>query len=113
MPAEEHRVRVHLDDLLSDRGLTLTELADKVGITLANLSVLKNGRARAIRFTTLTALCDVLHCQPGDVLRVDDVSGADDDTADGAGDTADGAGDTADRAEDAVDREPATASSGT
>jgi putative transcriptional regulator len=119
MPAEEHRVRVHLDDLLSDRGLTLTELADKVGITLANLSVLKNGRARAIRFTTLTALCDVLHCQPGDILRVDGVSPAQDaaDSAEAAVDRAkdavDSAEDAADSAQDAADREPATASSGT
>ncbi|MEN3304085.1 MAG: putative transcriptional regulator [Micromonosporaceae bacterium] len=68
MAAEENRVAVHIDELLARRGLTLTELADRVGITLANLSVLKNGRARAIRFTTLTALCDVLECQPGDLL---------------------------------------------
>ena len=70
MAAEESRVSVHIDDLLERRGLTLTELADRVGITIANLSVLKNGRARAIRFTTLTALCDVLECQPGDLLSV-------------------------------------------
>ena len=70
MPAEEHRVEVRIDELVTAAGLTLTELADKVGITLANLSILKNGRARAIRFTTLTALCDVLDCQPGDLLRV-------------------------------------------
>jgi putative transcriptional regulator len=70
MADHEHRVRVHIDELLERRGLTLTELADRVGITLANLSVLKNGRARAIRFTTLTALCDVLECQPGDLLTV-------------------------------------------
>lgn len=69
-PDDEHRVRVHLDDLLAERGMTLTELADQVGITLANLSVLKNGRARAIRFSTLTALCDVLQCQPGDLITV-------------------------------------------
>jgi putative transcriptional regulator len=70
MPSPEHRVEVHLDELLLARGLTLTELAHRVGLTLANLSVLKNGRARAIRFTTLTALCDVLDCQPGDLLRL-------------------------------------------
>ncbi len=70
MPAEEHRVEVRIDELVAEAGITLTELADKVGITLANLSILKNGRARAIRFTTLTALCDVLDCQPGDLLRV-------------------------------------------
>jgi putative transcriptional regulator len=70
MAAEENRVEVHIDDLLAQRGMTLTELADRVGITLANLSVLKNGRARAVRFTTLTALCDVLECQPGELFSV-------------------------------------------
>jgi putative transcriptional regulator len=69
-PEEEHRVELHLDRLLLTRGLTLTELADRVGLTLANLSLLKNGRARAIRFSTLTALCEVLDCQPGDLLTV-------------------------------------------
>ena len=69
-PEEEHRVQVHLDKLLAARGITLTELADQVGITLANLSILKNGRARAIRFSTLTALCHALDCQPGDLLTV-------------------------------------------
>jgi putative transcriptional regulator len=69
-PEEEHRIVVHLDELLADRGLTLTDLADRVGITLANLSILKNGRARAIRFSTLTALCDALDCQPGDLVTV-------------------------------------------
>lgn len=63
-------VEVHLDRLLEARGLTLTELADRVGITLANLSILKNGRARAIRFSTLTALCEMLDCQPGELLTV-------------------------------------------
>ena len=69
-PEEDHRVSVHLDQLLARRGLTLTELADRVGLTLANLSVLKNGRTRAIRFSTLTALCDELDCQPADLLTV-------------------------------------------
>jgi putative transcriptional regulator len=69
-PEEEHRVQVHLDRLLAARGITLTELAEQVGITLANLSVLKNGRARAIRFSTLTALCRALDCQPGDLFTV-------------------------------------------
>jgi putative transcriptional regulator len=69
-PEEDHRVDVHLDKLLAERGLTLTELADRVGLTLANLSVLKNGRARAIRFSTLTGLCQQLDCQPGDLLTV-------------------------------------------
>jgi putative transcriptional regulator len=71
MPPEEgHRVEVTLDRVLADRGLTLTELADRVGITLVNLSVLKNGHARAVRFSTLTALCDALDCQPGDLLTL-------------------------------------------
>ncbi|WP_308121532.1 helix-turn-helix domain-containing protein [Actinotalea ferrariae] len=60
----------HLGTLLEDRGMTLVQLAAASGITVANLSVLKNGRARAIRFSTLTAICDVLQCQPGDVLEV-------------------------------------------
>ena len=60
---------VKLDDLLHDRRMTLTELADQVGMTLANLSILKTGKARAIRFATLEAICDALSCQPGDLLR--------------------------------------------
>ena len=70
-PADEHRVDVHLDRLLAERGMTLTDLAAKVGITLANLSVLKNGHAKAIRFSTLTALCEALECQPGDLFTVE------------------------------------------
>jgi len=69
-PEEEHRVAVHIDELLAARGMTLTQLADKVGLTLANLSILKNGRARAVRFSTLTALCDALDCQPGELFTV-------------------------------------------
>jgi putative transcriptional regulator len=61
-------IQVHLDRLLVERGMTLTELADRVGVTVVNLSILKNGRARAIRFSTLTALCEALDCQPGDLL---------------------------------------------
>ncbi len=70
MPAQasEHKIAVHLDRLLEKRGMTLTELADRVDITIVNLSILKNGRARAIRFSTLTALCEALNCQPGDLL---------------------------------------------
>jgi putative transcriptional regulator len=60
---------VKLDDLLHDRRMTLTELADRVDMTLANLSILKTGKARAIRFSTLEAICDALSCQPGDLLR--------------------------------------------
>lgn len=65
-----HRVVCHLDRLLADRGMTLAELAARVGVTVVNLSVLKNDRARAVRFSTLTAICDVLQCQPGDVFSV-------------------------------------------
>ena len=60
---------IKLDDMLHDRRLTLTELADRVGLTLANLSILKTGKARAIRFSTLGAICEALSCQPGDILR--------------------------------------------
>ena len=60
---------VKLDDVLHDRRMTLTELADRVGLTLANLSVLKTGKARAVRFSTLDAICEVLRCQPGDLLE--------------------------------------------
>lgn len=69
-PEDDHRVDVHLDRLLAERGLTLTDLSYRVGITLANLSILKNGRARAVRFSTLTALCDALDCQPGELFTV-------------------------------------------
>jgi putative transcriptional regulator len=65
-----HRVRCHLDDLLRRRDMTLTELADRVGVSVVNLSVLKNDRARAVRFSTLTAICDALGCQPGDIFSV-------------------------------------------
>ena len=62
-------IRVKLDYLLLDRQMTLTELAEKVGMTLANLSILKTNKARAIRFSTLDALCRVLKCQPGELLE--------------------------------------------
>jgi putative transcriptional regulator len=64
---------VKLDDMLHDRRMTLTELAEQVGMTLANLSILKTGKARAIRFSTLEAVCDALSCQPGDLLRFETV----------------------------------------
>ena len=66
-----HRIMVRLDEVLASRGMTLTELADRVGVTLANLSILKNGHARAIRFSTLTAICRELDCSPGDLLVYD------------------------------------------
>jgi putative transcriptional regulator len=62
-------IAVKLDDLLHDRRMTLTELAERIDITLANLSILKTGKARAIRFSTLEAICDALGCQPGDLLH--------------------------------------------
>ena len=62
-------IEVKLDDLLHDRRMTLSQLAEKVDITLANLSILKTGKARAMRFSTLDAICDALGCQPGDILR--------------------------------------------
>ena len=70
-------ILVKLDDVLHDRRMTLTELAERIDITLANLSILKTGKARAIRFSTLEAICDVLSCQPGDLLesRSDSVAG--------------------------------------
>jgi putative transcriptional regulator len=60
---------VKLDEMLYDRRMTLTELASRIDITLANLSILKTGKARAIRFSTLEAICEVLQCQPGDLLE--------------------------------------------
>jgi putative transcriptional regulator len=61
-------IRVRLDRLLLERRMSLTELADRVGVTIANLSILKMGKARAVRFTTLAALCRELDCQPGDLM---------------------------------------------
>jgi putative transcriptional regulator len=61
-------IRVHLDRILLERRMSLTELADRVGVTIANLSILKTGKARAVRFSTLFALCRELNCQPGDLL---------------------------------------------
>lgn len=70
MPTDDDgtAIRVRLDDILQRRAMTLTELADRVGLTLANLSILKTGKARAIRFSTLQAICRELDCQPGDLL---------------------------------------------
>jgi putative transcriptional regulator len=67
-PTTTGKVSVKLDDLLYARRMTLTELAERVDITLANLSILKTGKAKAIRFSTLEAICGVLECQPGDLL---------------------------------------------
>jgi putative transcriptional regulator len=65
-----HRIVCTLDQVLQARGMTLTELADRVGVTIANLSILKNDRAKAVRFSTLTAICDVLDCDVADLLRM-------------------------------------------
>jgi putative transcriptional regulator len=71
MPTEDDgRIHCRLDELLTERGMTLTRLSELVGISLVNLSVLKNDRARAIRFGTLTAICDALDCSVGDLLVV-------------------------------------------
>ena len=63
-------VTCHLGDLLDARGMTLTELAEQVGVTTVNLSILKNNRARAIRFSTLLAICEALDCTPGELLTI-------------------------------------------
>lgn len=63
-----HSIRVNLDRLLEENGMTLTELSHQVGVSIVNLSILKNGRAKAIRFSTLSRLCHALDCQPGDIL---------------------------------------------
>jgi len=78
MPPKPHdidegaTIMVKLDDLLHDRRMTLTELAERVDLTLANLSILKTGKAKAIRFSTLAAICRELECQPGDLLAFSD-----------------------------------------
>ena len=64
-------IKVNLDMLLVQRKMSLTELSDEVCITLANLSILKRGKARAIRFSTLVAICEALNCEPGDLLELD------------------------------------------
>jgi putative transcriptional regulator len=72
-------IRVHLDRILLERRMSLTELADRVGVTIANLSILKTGKARAVRFSTLDALCRELNCQPGDLLMFEPGPPDDDD----------------------------------
>lgn len=62
-------IKINLDLLLLQRKMTVTELAEKVGITQANISILKNNKAKAIRFSTLEKICQVLHCQPGDIME--------------------------------------------
>ena len=77
MPPEAgdgHAIVIHLDQLLAEKSMTLTELSERVGVSVVNLSILKNGHARAIRFSTLTRLCQALDCQPGDLLSHDSAS---------------------------------------
>lgn len=62
-------IKVNIDVMLAKRGMSVTELSEKVGITMANISILKNGKAKAIRFTTLAGICKALNCQPGDILE--------------------------------------------
>lgn len=62
-------IRINLDVVLAKKKMSVTELSEKVGITMANISILKNGKAKAIRFTTLDKICEVLECQPGDILE--------------------------------------------
>lgn len=66
-----NEIKVNLDLLLVQRKMSLTELSEQVGVTIANLSVLKRGKAKAIRFTTLVAICQALNCQPGDLLELE------------------------------------------
>jgi putative transcriptional regulator len=70
MGSSEHRIVSRLGEVLDDRGMTLTELSQITGLTMANLSVLKNGRAKAVRFSSLTLICDALDCSPADVLDI-------------------------------------------
>lgn len=74
-------IRIRLDRVLLDRRMSLTELADRVGVTAANLAILKTGKARAIRFSTLDALCRELDCQPGDIVVHEPGPGAGEDEA--------------------------------
>ena len=62
-------IRINLDVVLAKKKMSVTELSEKVGITMANISILKNGKAKAIRFTTLDKICEVLECQPGDIIE--------------------------------------------
>jgi putative transcriptional regulator len=73
---ESAAIRVRLDELLARRGMTLTELSAQVDVTVVNLSILKNGRARAIRFSTMARLCEALRCQPGDLLSYEPLAHA-------------------------------------
>ena len=71
MSSDAHRIVCHLDQVLAERGVTLTELSRRTGITMANLSILKTGKARAVRFSSLTAICDALGTTPGELFSVE------------------------------------------
>lgn len=73
---ELHRVTVHLDQVLADAGMSVAELSRRTGISVVNLSILKNNRAKAMRFSTLTAICHALDCQPGELLQVNPPQGS-------------------------------------
>ena len=79
-------ILVKLDDLLHERRMTLTQLAERVGITIVNLSILKTGKARAIRFSTLDSICRALECRPGDILVFSDAHDSQEDAEDGRAD---------------------------
>lgn len=74
-------ISVKLDRIMLDRGMSLTQLSERVGVTIANLSILKTGKAKAVRFSTLEAICRELGCQPGDILSFDDDEEVDENTA--------------------------------
>ena len=73
---ELHRVTVNLDQVLADAGMSVAELSRRTGISVVNLSILKNNRAKAMRFSTLTAICHALNCQPGELLQVNPPQGS-------------------------------------
>ena len=70
-PESSHRIRCHLGQLLEANGMTMTELSERTGITMANLSIQKNNKAKAARFSSLTAICDALGCTPGELFTID------------------------------------------
>ena len=72
MSIEKMGIKVKLDMVMARRGMTLTSLSERIGITPANLSILKTGKGKAVRFSTLEAICHELHCQPGDILEYDE-----------------------------------------
>lgn len=71
MSRPEHDIVIRLDELLAERGMTLTELSQRIDIAIVNLSILKTGKAKAVRFSTLSAICRALDCKPGDLLDID------------------------------------------